>query len=195
MAFKHLLHNRRIVRLGGFRLWRFHFGGGVYTVGPMSTLRFVQYLEAAGKLGAVLGETMVAGELPTRATLDTLRVLLPLMISEYVVPSHLEHASARQVVIALTAWQEVNDLPYMLKSLQKSGDSKGQGFDRFVVNLARTLHLDVRQILEKPYQEVLAIVDALNAEEADLPEGAEPVDEEKRKELRALAGRAGLQVN
>jgi hypothetical protein len=195
MGFKHLLHNRRAVRLGGFRLWRFHLGGGVYTVGPMSTLRFVQYIEAAGKLGMLLGESMPRDDPSAGAALYLFRVLVPLIIAEPIHPAHLEHASAMQILAAFEAWQEVNDLPYMLKSVQGSGDGKGHGFDRFVVSLARMMHLRVHEVLEQPYQEVLATVEALNAEEFDLPAGAEPLSEDERRKLGNLAHQVGFEVN
>ena len=195
MGFKHLLHNRRAVRLGGVHLWRFHLGGGIYTVGPMSTLRFAQYVEAAGKMGNLLTEAFPAGEPPTRAALQLFRVLLPLMVVEPIKPAHLEHASAAQILAVFKAWQEVNDLPYMLKSVQGSGDGKGRGFDRFVVSLARMMHLRVHEVLEQPYQEVLGTVEALNAEEFDLPAGAEPLSEDERRKLGNLAHQVGFEVN
>jgi hypothetical protein len=195
MAFKHLLHNSRAVRLGGIRVWRFHFGGGVYTVGAMSTLRFTQYIEAAGKAGPTLSEAVLTGAGAGTATLQLFRVLVPLMVSETVRSAHLEGASAAQILAVFEAWQEVNDLPYMLKSLRSAGDSKGQGFDRFVVNLARAMHLRVHELLHMPYQEVIATVEAINAEALDLPAGAEPLDDEERGKLRDLAARAGVEVN
>jgi len=195
MAYKHLLHNRRAVRLGGVHLWRFHLGGGIYTVGPMSTLRFAQYVEAAGKMGNLLTEAFPAGEPPTRAALQLFRVLLPLMVVEPIKPAHLEHATAGQIMAVFEAWQEVNDLPYMLKSLHTSGNGKGHGLDRFVVSLAQAMHLRVREVLEQPYQEVLATIDALNAEAANVPEGAEPLDDDEKNKLSNLCAGMGVQVN
>jgi len=195
MGFKHLLHNSRAVRLGGVHLWRFHLGGGFYTIGPMSTLRFAQYIEAAGKLGVVIDEAMPEREAPTLMPARFFRALVPLMVSEPVHPAHLEHASVVQILAVFEAWEEVNDLPYMLKSVQGSGDGKPRGLDRFIVGLARVMHLDVREILQKPYQEVLATVEALNAEELDLPAGAEPLSEDERRKLGNLAHQVGFEVN
>jgi hypothetical protein len=198
VAFKHLLHNCRAVRLGGFRLWRFHFGGGIYTVGPMSTLRFVQYLEASGKLAPIVKASAPEGRAPLLPMAEMFRALVPLMVNEPMVRRHLEEATVAQIMAVLNAWQEVNDIDYMLRSVKPSADAKGQGFDRFTVNLAMAMHVpihEVHKILDMPYQEVLAIVDAMRAEQLDLPAGAEPLDEDHRKELGELANKAGLEVN
>jgi hypothetical protein len=198
VAFKHLLHNCRAVRLGGFHFWRFHFGGGVYTVVPMSTLRFVQYLEASGKLAPIVKAGTPEGGAPFLPMAEMFRALVPLMVNEPLVRRHLEEATVAEIVAVLDAWQEVNDIDYMLRSVKPSADAKGQGFDRFTVNLAMAMHVpihEVHKILEMPYQEVLAIVDAMRAEEFDLPPGAEPLSEEEREKLADLASRAGFQVN
>jgi hypothetical protein len=198
LAFKHLLHNCRAVRLGGFHFWRFHFGGGIYTVGPMSTLRFVQYLEAAGKLGAIIKTNTPEGMAPLLPMAHLFRALVPLTISGPVKRRHLDRATVAQIMAVFDAWQEVNDIDYMLKSLKPSAGAKAQGFDRFMVNLAMAMHVpihEVHKILDMPYQEVIAIVDAIRAEELDLPEGAEAIDEEHRKELGDFARNAGLEVN
>jgi hypothetical protein len=161
----------------------------------MSTLRFMQYIEAATKIGAVIGQVMPDGQSPTPAVLHFFRLLVPLVVSEPIRPGHLKRVSAVQILAVFEAWQEVNDLPYMVRSLRPSGDGKGQGLDRFIVNLAKAMHVRVHEVLETSYQEVIATVEGLNAERLDLPAGAEPLDEDERHRLRNLASQAGFEVN
>jgi hypothetical protein len=161
----------------------------------MSTLRFVQYLEAAGKLGPIFKASAPEGQAPLLPMSALFRALVPLIVSEPVRPRHLVDATPAQIMAVFAAWQEVNDIDYMLRSVKPSAQAEGQGFDRFIVSLARTMYASVHAVLLMPYQEVLATVDAMRAEELDLPAGAEPLDEDHRKELGNLARKAGLEVN
>ena len=196
MSYQDFVRRRRDVRLGGRRIGRFVLGGHWYVIGPMSVMRFAQYLEQSKKLGDTVkdlgGMELLAEQAPARI----LRPMLPLVVSEPIRDRDFRRCSDDQVYKAFRAWGEVNDLDTMLGSLDLSGgEGNKRGIDRLVLAFAREMHYQIGEVWGMPYLELLSAVRGLNAEDANLPEGAEPLDEDQKRELTNLCARTGLQVN
>lgn len=174
MALHHFLRNARSVRLGGWGVGRFRLGGGVYTVGPLSVLRFSQFVQACA--GLVDNPSDLSGLL-TSAPAAVLRPLVPILVQEPIKPRHLEHARLMQIVAVFTAFAEVNDTDYCLKAMTptEGGSGKGTGLEVIAVALAERLHVgDPYTILRWPFQTVLATIDALKELDAEKPDGDKP---------------------
>jgi hypothetical protein len=196
VSYREFIRKRRDVKLGGRRIGRLVLGGHWYAVGPMSTMRFALYLEQSKRLGDTLkdrgGIELLVQQTPARV----LRPLVPLIVSEPLRDRDFRRCSDDQVYKAFRAWGEVNDLDAMLGSLDLSGGTgTKRGIDRLVLVFAREMHYRIEDVWAMPYRELLAAVRGLNAENAHLPEGADPLDDDEKRELSNLCAGMGMQVN
>ena len=192
MAYKHFLRLRRIVHIGGWKLGPLRFGGGEYTVGPLSVLAVLQLLST---LPSVLNfapnseteiEKLVAA-LPPAVVV----ALLPLFVQQPVKQRHLRRTTSQQALEVFLVMAEVNDWPYIFKALQPSAGEKGVGIEVLLHSIVKQCPADThRDLLLLPMQEVLAISDAARDLEGT-PEEASPLDGEDRD----LLTRAGFRVN
>jgi len=196
VSYRDFVRKRRDVRLGGRKIGRFTVGGHWYVVEPMSTMQFAQYLEQSKRLGDTLkdrgGIDLLLKQTPARV----LRSLVPLLVSEPLRDRDFRRCSDDQVYKTFRAWGEVNDLDAMLGSLDLSGGTgTKRGIDRLVLVFAREMHYLIDCVWAMPYRELLAAVRGLNAEDAHLPEGAEPLDDDEKNRLSNLCAGMGVQVN
>ena len=192
MAYRHFLRLRRIVRLGGWKLKRLRFGGGEYTVGPLSVLAALQLLSTIPSVldfapnGEKAIEKLIAA-LPPGAII----ALLPLIVQQPIKVRHLKRTSSEQALDAFIAMAEVNDWSYIFEALEPKGGDKGVGIEVLLHSIVRQCPAySHRDLLLLPMQEVLAISDAAKALD-QVPGETGPLDDGDRE----LLTRAGFRVN
>lgn len=154
----HLVRRSRAVRLGGVRLWplRRRVGGHWYTVAPMTLLRWLQYTQAVHAQ---------AGELLSQPV-EMLRALVPLMVTGRVSGKHLRRAIPAQIVAVASAFETVNDIPYLLDQMKPDPDTAESPVEWGMVD-AIDFFCEVRpaykheQVKNLPAQEFFAFMEAI----------------------------------
>jgi len=179
MAFEHFIRKSRDVRLGGWRIGPLRFGGGMYTAGPLSVIRWAQFCQASIELNETPADvTGIAARHPQAI----LRALVPVLIEQPIAWKHLRRASPHQLGLVFAAFGEVNDLDYCTKALTGEGEDgkkaesdERTGLEVLAVSLAERLHVgDPHEVLTWPMQEVLAICDALKTIDKEFLAAREP---------------------
>lgn len=168
MSYGHFLRCSRSVRIGGRKVFRWHIGGGSYTVGPLSVIRWLQFFEAAGQLP--FSEQGIADGLKALTMLRPMAALVPILVAERIKPKHLERITPAQVATILAAFAEVNDITYFL-SITKPGDGGGEriGIERVAIDLAERFGLDPYDVLHWPMAQFCGVLDALKEREPEKP--------------------------
>ena len=124
MGFDVLLDKRRRVRLGGWAirlgpLGSFHLGGGWYTVGRLSFMRWMQLITALG-----------AGSEPeiNIMAVQKMAALAPLLTVEPLRSKHARRISQDQAVDLWAKLGETNDLSYLFTAMAKlAAGATGEG--------------------------------------------------------------------
>jgi len=197
MAFNHFLRNSRQVRLGGWRIFGRQFGGGWYTVGPLSVLRFLLFVEASGQLSASPAELT---NLANIVALRNLMPLVPLLVLEPVEGRHLRRLTMVQLTALFVAVGQTNDLEYCMNAIkpgEKSADDSDRvGFEVIAVTLAERLHVgDPYSVLSWPMQEVLGICDAFKDADGRKPDAPEAQKPHQVDDLAVDLKRLGIVVS
>lgn len=164
MSVERFVRRERAVRVGGLRLGPLRLGGGTYTVGPASALRFFTLKTAvAGMLGGE-GSGTLREDFP-RACLtrpvQEVRCLLGLLVREPPRERHMARLSPHAVLEVWDAWLACNDVDFL-----EGGDRerRGNAGSLPLEDLAFLLCAEtkgahtVRELLvERPYQEFLEL--------------------------------------
>jgi len=171
MAFNHFLRNSRQVRLGGWRIFGRQFGGGWYTLEPLTVIRFVNLVEAVNESARPVKDK--PGYLFASLPADVLRVLTKIFITEPIKPRHARRMSDRQVIATFDTATEVTDLQYCLRGLQPSpadgaGASERVGIEAVAVAIAQRFSIDdPYKVLRWPMQQLLAVCDLLKEQDQE----------------------------
>lgn len=187
MSLERFTRRERRVRLGGRSIgigrFRFHLGGGWYTVGPLSVLKVYQLHQAQARAGAVLGKLSDLSTSLASAPLGLLRAFTPLFVLEDVNPRHLARMSLLQVLAVAVALTKVNDLAYIEKALTPKDGARGRSssFDEWVVTASRILGRPVEEILHLPFEQVVWNLEVIHR----LDEQQKPASERSSHELDA----------
>jgi hypothetical protein len=119
VSLAHILHKERQVYLGGWPLWpgsRRRWGGRWYTVPPLSTLRFVQLVDAIG--GA--SEDFLAHPLVCLASLT------PILVREPVRAKDLRRLCPLQIEELWQALIATTDLAYLFEKYLNKGEPESE---------------------------------------------------------------------
>ena len=162
------------VRLGGWRLGKRTFGGGRYTVGPISVNDCMALFKVIKETNATMeAHADAVKTLMQRAPWVTLKPLLPLMVRERIKPEHIKRVDALQTVAVLDAFHAANDFDYIVQKFLPSKERGGTKISlnalihSIVTRCSAYTHAGLRRM---PMQGVLAMGDC----EQELQRAQEP---------------------
>lgn len=165
MNLKRLMRAERMLRLGGYRISSLglSFGGKWVTVSPITVLKFFSFfpvLEFCNFEKSTIDKVFEDGDL------NYLRAILPLLIDDPITEKEMMRTTRDQIIQCWRAFQEVNDLDFLLDKVKSSIDKHDREALEFVdVAVIFSQHFPMitpQKVLQLPMQYVYAVFDSLN---------------------------------